>query len=257
MVPSFPVPPLPIALARAPAALGAPPTPSPTHAVAPALLALALSLAVGALGCSKPARITGTFTGLCTFTGGYRGGERADSTWTRTCTLTLEDRSETELAMRFDSGDAIECYGHALQRGAVGERAASFAKNDLTCRAKTLPAPVNIAVEQCTMPGAFELTESPQKNGKVGVAVKVALDIADKRACVVSYLEKVRVEAKLAPGGAPVQLEAFTDAGIPATSPEGREPPLAPPIGDGATTPRDAGSDAARGAPPGAKPAAK
>ncbi len=239
MVPSFLVPLLPIALAPARAA------------------ALALALASAALGCSKPARLTGTFTGLCTFTGGYRGGERADSTWTRTCTLTLEDRSETELAMRFDSGDAIECYGHAAQRGSVGERAASFGKNDLTCRAKTLPAPVNIAVEQCTMPGTFELSESPQKSGKVGVAVRVALDVADKRACVVSYLEKVRIEAKLAPGGVPVVLEVFTDAGLPTMSPEGREPPLAPssarPRPD-AAAPADASADG-RDAAPGPKPA--
>jgi hypothetical protein len=257
MVASFPVPLLPIALAPAHPTRGAP-SPPRTRAFGLVLrLALTAALALGVDGCSKPPRLTGTFTGLCTFTGGYRGGERADSTWTRTCTLTLEDRSETEVAMRFDSGDAIECYGHALQRGSVGERAASFGKNDLTCRAKTLPAPVNIAVEQCAMPGTFELTESAPKNGKVGVAVKVALEIADKRACVVSYLEKVRLEAKLAPGGAPVQLEAFTDAGIPATSPEGREPPLTPPRADGAATPHDAGADAARGALPKAMPSAK
>lgn len=260
MVPSFPVPPLSIAHASAPLARSRTLPPAARLALT-AWLALACSLALGLSGCSKPARLTGTFTGLCTFTGGYRGAERADSTWTRTCTLTLEDRSETELAMRFDTGDAIECYGHAEQRGAVGERAASFATNDLTCRAKTLPAPVNIAVEQCTMPGTFELTETPpkstQKGAKPGVAVKVALDIADKRACVVSYLKKVQLEARLAPGGSPVQIEAFQDAGIPMTSPEGREPPLAAPSPH--APPRDASADAQGPAPkpPATKPAAK
>ncbi|HQY63829.1 MAG: hypothetical protein IPF92_05045 [Myxococcales bacterium] len=252
-----------VALAPARLARAAPRTSPPPRAAAFAFahgFALTCGLTLGALGCSKPARLTGTFTGPCTFAGSYRGGGRADSTWTRTCTLTLEDRGETEVAMRFDSGDAIECYGHATQRGQVGTRAASFAANDLTCRAKTLPAPVNIAVEQCAMPGTFELTEKPQKNGKVSLTVEVALAIADKRACVVSYLEKVRLDAKLSAGGAPVELEAFTDAGIPAASPAGREPPLAPSLAPPLATPRDAGAtrDAATprdGAPAGQGPA--
>ncbi len=225
MVPSFAVPPrLNVkSLARA---VGAP--------TALTTLGLGAALALGGASCAKPARLTGNYIGTCTFTGSYRGGGRADITWTRGCALTLEDRSETELAMRFDTGDAFECHGHATQRGAVGARAATFASSDLTCRAKTLPAPGNIAVEQCSLPGTFEIVEAPTqgKNAKAGVSLTSSLVIADKRACVVSYLEKVTVRARLTPGGSEVKLEAFRDPGPAVPGPEERPP-----------APRDGGAD--------------
>jgi hypothetical protein len=140
-----------------------------------------LFVAIGGLvalvgGCSKPTPLTGTYTATCSFKGGYRGGGRADLAWSRQCTLTLEARSETEVAMRFDSGDSVECYGHAVQTGANGERKVSFPKNDLTCRAKTLPAPAGIAVEQCPMPGTFSISEAIDKNKKTTVAMSVTLE---------------------------------------------------------------------------------
>jgi hypothetical protein len=166
-------------------------------------------------GCSKPDPLDGTYSATCNFKGNYRGGGRPDSAWTRTCTLTLEARSESEVGMRFDTGDAMECYGHAAITGGPRERKMVFAKNDLTCRAKTLPAPAGVAVEQCPMPATFEITELPaDKSKKIQLATKVSLEVGDKRACVMSYLDRVSLEGKLSPGGKPVELEVFKqDAG--------------------------------------------
>lgn len=215
-----------------------------------------LFVAIGGLvalvgGCSKPTPLTGTYTATCSFKGGYRGGGRADLAWSRQCTVTLEARSETEVAMRFDSGDSVECYGHAVQTGANGERKVSFPKNDLTCRAKTLPAPAGIAVEQCPMPGTFSISEAIDKNKKSTVAVSVTLEVADKRACVFSYLDKVAIDGKLATGGTPVTIEAFQDAGAaPLFTPPGRElpPPVDPRDRDGGP-PHDAGKPAVDAGP--------
>ena len=213
----------------------------------PALVGLSAVAVLGAVGCTKPEPLAGTYTATCTFKGAYRGGGRADSSWTRQCTITLEARSESEVAMRFDSGDAIECYGHAAVTGSGGERKVGFPKNDLTCRAKNLPAPAGILVEQCPMPGTFDLEESVDNKKKTTLAVKLALDVADKRACVFAYLEKVSVEGKLVVGGAPVSLEVFRDAGAPVAIPTHEAPPPFPGIprhlGDAGTHgPHDAAS---------------
>lgn len=176
---------------------------------------VALAGAASLVGCSKPDPLDGTYSATCTFKGNYRGGGRPDSSWTRTCTLTLEARSETEVGMRFDTGDAMECYGHAAITGGPRDRKMVFAKNDLTCRAKTLPAPAGVAVEQCPMPATFEITElAADKGKKIQLATKVSLEVGDKRACVMSYLDRVTLEGKLSPGGKPVELEVFKlDAG--------------------------------------------
>lgn len=207
--------------------------------LARSLLPLLATLALAA--CSKPEPLSGTYTATCTFKGAYRGGGRADSTWTRQCTITLEPRSDTDVAMRFDTGDAIECYGHAHQSGSMGERKISFPNNDLTCRAKTLPAPAGVAVEQCPMPATFDIVETADKNRKVTLGVKSTLEVADKRACVFAYLEKVTVEGKLVSGGKPVTIEAFQDAGVllPPPMPSHDLPPPFP-LG-----PRDAGPNVA------------
>lgn len=197
-----------------------------------ALMLVATGAASALAGCSKPEQLTGNYTATCTFKGSYRGGGRADNSWTRQCTLTLEPRNETEIAMRLDTGDSIECFGHAMQTGSTGERKLAFAKNDLTCRAKTLPAPPGVRVEQCPMPATFEISELPEKNKKPNLGLKVSVEVADKRACVFSYLEKVAFEAKLAPGGKPVTIEAFleVDAGpVPPLPSHEALPAFAPP----------------------------
>lgn len=192
--------------------------------------ALLMITGATAVGCSKPEPLEGTYTATCTFKGTYRGGGRADLAWTRQCTITLEKRSETEVAMRFDSGDAVECYGHGPQIGSMGERKVTFPKNDLTCRAKTLPAPSNIRVEQCAMPATFEVSEAVEKDKKLKIVVKTSLEVADKRACVFSYLDKVTIDGKLAKGGSSVTIEAFQDAGLPAAAvPSHDLPPSFPP----------------------------
>lgn len=213
------------------------------------------ALALG--GCSKPEQLTGTFTATCSFKGAYRGGGRPENPWTRTCVVTLEPKSETEIAMRFDTGDAIECYGHAVQSGANGERKLAFAKNDLTCRAKTLPAPPGVRVEQCPMPATLEIAEVVEKNKKPAVAVKASFEVGDKRACVFSYYEKVSLEGKLPPGGKPAVIEAFNevDAGAlpPLPSHEAPPPFPLPPHGEaGAPHPAPPSDAGAHPAPSGA-----
>jgi hypothetical protein len=215
---------------------------------------VALVGVASSLGCSKPDPLDGTYSATCTFKGSYRGGGRPDSSWTRTCTLTIEGRSESEIGMRFDTGDAMECYGHAAITGGPRERKMVFAKNDLTCRAKTLPAPPGVAVEQCPMPATFELTELPaDKSKKIQLATKVSLEVGDKRACVMSYLDRVTLEGKLSPGGKPVELEVFKqDAGAnDLPPPPGRGdagPPMPPPRPAEDASARDAAPTADAGA---------
>jgi hypothetical protein len=87
------------------------------------------------------------------------------------------------------------------------------------------------------MPATFEIVETADKNRKVTLGVKTSLEVADKRACVFAYLEKVTVEGKLTTGGKPVTIEAFQDAGVllPPPMPSHDLPPPFP-LG-----PRDAG----------------
>jgi len=204
------------------------------------------ALTLGLMGCSKPEQLTGNYTATCNFKGSYRGGGRPDNPWTRQCVLTLEPRNEHEIAMRFDTGDAIECYGHATQTGANGERKMVFANNDLTCRAKTLPAPAGVRVEQCPMPATFEITEVVEKNKKPSVSVKATFDVADKRACVFSYYAKVAVDAKLPPGGKGAVIEVLNevDAGPVGPLPTPDVPPPFPYVAveGGAPRPADGGA---------------